>query len=48
MRPVMLSSSTPYSLDAAMLSGSRPKKLPTPQDGSRMFPFSKPMFPMVS
>lgn len=35
---LMLSSSTPYSLLSFMLSGSIPKKLPTPQDGSRMLP----------
>ena len=27
---------------SAMLSGSKPKKLPTPQDGSRMLPLEKP------
>ena len=37
------SSSTPYSLLPAMLSGSIPKKLPTPQDGSRMLPVRKPI-----
>ena len=45
MDPVMLSSSTPYSLDAAMLSGRRPKKFPMPQDGSKMLPVLKPMMP---
>ena len=38
MRPVMLSSSTPYRRLSAMLSGSIPKKLPTPMDGSKMLP----------
>ena len=41
--PVMLSSSTPYSRLSAMLSGSIPKKLPTPILGSRMLPLWKPM-----
>ena len=41
--PVRLSSSTPYKLLLSdNLSGSLPKKLPTPQDGSNIFPPSKP------
>ena len=48
MRPEMASSSTPYSLDADMDSGRQPKKLPTPQEGSRMLPDWKPMRPRAS
>ena len=44
IRPVRPSSSTPYSLDLAILSGSRPKKLSAPQEGSRRFPPLNPMF----
>ena len=46
--PVMLSSSTPCSSLLLIESGSRPKKLPTPIDGSRMRPPSKPMPPTAS
>ena len=46
--PVMLSSSTPYRRLSAMLSGSIPKKLPTPMDGSKMLPDLKPIFSTAS
>ena len=48
MRPVMESSSTPESLLLSMLSGSIPKKLPTPMAGSKMLPVWKPMLPTAS
>ena len=44
----MLSSSTPYSRLWFMLSGSIPKKLPTPQAGSSTFPSRKPMLSKAS
>ena len=48
MRPEMLSSSTPYSREPDISSGSIPKKLPTPQAGSKILPEVKPMRPMAS
>ncbi len=44
IRPVMESSSTPNSLLSFMLSGTSPKKLPIPQDGSNTLPVRKLMF----
>ena len=44
MRPVRLSSSTPYSLAPDRDSGRRPKKLPMPMEGSSTVPGLKPMF----
>ena len=48
MRPVIESSSTPYKRLLVMLSGSIPKKLPTPMDGSKIFPDWKPIFSTAS
>ena len=48
MRPVMESSSTPYNLLPRISSGSIPKKLPTPQEGSKMLPVWNPIRPTAS
>ena len=48
MRPDTLSSSTPYILMFSMLSGTRPMKLPTPQDGSSTLPLLRPMLERAS